>query len=93
MSDKNDRHALPTEELKRLHDPVARLAIQSSSRLIGKDQRGPVGQGARDSDTLLLTPGELARAMVPTMVKTDQREEFVRALTPLLATNAGVEER
>jgi len=55
MSNKEDRHAPLIQESKRCHNFAARLAVQSASRLIGEDQRGPVGQGASDSDTLLLT--------------------------------------
>ena len=55
MSNNDDRHASLIQGLKGFHNFAARLAVQSAGRLISEDQSGSVNQGARDSDTLLLT--------------------------------------
>ena len=55
------------------------LGIERAGRLVAEQHLGPLGDGARDGDTLLLAAGELRRKMMHAAFQADERKRFVRA--------------
>src|SRR5205085_504099 len=92
VRDHHDGLAEVVEALKDRKDLRARSRVQVSRRLVREDHRRVVQERARDRDALLLTAGELARAVVDPVAEADLLERSERALAPLFAV-AAVEER
>lgn len=64
----NDGGALIAVQLsQQSHDLIARLRIQTPCGLVGQDERGLVGQGARHCHSLALAAAELAWHVVKTI--------------------------
>jgi len=59
------------------------VAVELAGRLIGDDQARAAGQGACDSDTLLLTTTHLVGAMVGPLFEADQGQRVHHAGAPL----------
>src|SRR5438105_8240279 len=92
VRDHHDGLAEVVEALKDRKDLRARSRVQVSRRLVREDHRRVVQERARDRDALLLTAGELARAVVDPVAEADLLERSERALPPLFAV-AAVDER
>ena len=48
------------QSCQRIKDLVGRVGIQVASRFVGNDDRGVVGDGSSNGDTLLFPTGEFA---------------------------------
>ena len=58
MGDQNDRRAaVAIERAEQLENAVTRRIVEVAGRLVGKENLGGVGKGARDSDSLLFSTG------------------------------------
>src|SRR6266513_234289 len=65
VSYNDDGHAgLSIDLLKNAHDLHAGARIESAGRFVGQDDPRIVDQRPRDSDSLLLAAGQLARMMI-----------------------------
>ena len=73
-------------------DRGAGLRVQRAGRLVGEDDRGLGDERARDRRALPLAAGELGRVVVEAMAEADALERLARALAPLRARHAGVEQ-
>ncbi len=60
--------AFLVQGLKDVHDLDTRARVEVPGRLVGEQDRGLVGERARDGDALLLAPGELARVVARALV-------------------------
>ena len=81
MRDHDESH---TELLSGLEEKVQHLirvlAVKCTGRLVGHDDIGVVDQRTRDSDTLLLTTGKLAREVVQTLAEVKSLNEVTEVL-------------
>jgi hypothetical protein len=75
------------------HDRAPRLRVELAGRLVGQQQLGPVGQGARDGHTLLLAAGHLVRAVPGTVPESDALQQFRHAPVPLATVRADEPQR
>src|SRR5580700_2120086 len=66
VGDDHDRRALLMQFAQQFEDRSARCGVQVPGRLVGHDQGGPAGEGARDGGALLLTAGKLIRPVPDT---------------------------
>lgn len=69
------------------HDLGSIAGVEIAGRLVGEDDLGLVGEGARDGNPLLLSPTELGRQVVEALAETDEGEELTGTLFPILATD------
>ena len=58
--------------LDRLEHEDAGLAVERAGRLVAQQDRGSLGDGARNGDALLLAAGELRREVMQPVVEPDQ---------------------
>ena len=80
MRDHDRRDASRSLQLAQgLEDALAALAIEVPGRLVGEEKRGATGEGARDRDALLLTPGELVGELLRDVGEADLGEGVERA--------------
>ena len=61
MGRHDDGRARAVDSVKETHDAQRRLRVKVAGGLVREQQLGAVHHGARDSDTLLLTTGQLVR--------------------------------
>src|SRR6202044_3649968 len=64
VGDDHDGGAVAVQLAEQFQDGRAGRGVQVAGGLIGHDQGGPAGQGAGDGGALLLTAGQLVRAVV-----------------------------
>jgi hypothetical protein len=62
---------------------LAQLQVQSTERLVEKEQRRPVGEGSRERDPLLLPSGQRAREAARQRLHANGREGLAHALLDL----------
>src|SRR6266851_5653348 len=74
-----------------VHDLGGVLRVQVPGRLVGKQDRGIVHEGARDSDALLLSAGKLVRIVLLAAMQSHHFEQF-RGAPLALACPGGVEQ-
>lgn len=60
------------------------LTVEFTSRLIGQDQLRPFEQRPRNGYALLFTAGELIRSMIESPAKSDDFQQFHRAIAKSL---------
>ena len=63
--------------------------VQLCGRLVGKDGGGPVGDGPRDGDPLLLAARQFLREVIGALGKADQLEAFKGPFLPAGSRAAG----
>jgi hypothetical protein len=71
---------LVAQRIEQVHDLGTCGGIQAARWLIGEKNRGRSDKRARNSDTLLLAPGELVRIVMQTLLKADPGEQGNRTL-------------
>ena len=64
------------------------LGVERGGRLVGEQQRGVGGQGARDADALLLATRELLGVVLAALGQAHKVEQFVHAAFALLLIDA-----
>ena len=89
----NDAVALAVQLLEEGQDLLARARVESPGGLVGEEERGTVGQGARDGHPLALAAGELGGQRVRLLLDPDLVEQLQGALAALLAPDPRVEQR
>ena len=67
-----------TECLKQVEDLAARLRVEVAGRLVGEDDRRARDERARDRDALLLSAGELGRAVLAPVGEADVVDQRAR---------------
>ncbi len=81
VRDHHDRLAQVGDRLAHeLQDLGARLRVEVPGRLVGEDDLRPARERARDGDPLLLTAGELRRAVVEPVGEPDGADHLVEPL-------------
>ena len=94
MRDHDDRQAAflvqPREEP---HDLFAHCRIEIAGGFVGENERRLGHHRSSNGYTLLLPPRELARSVLLAAGEAYEREHLRRALTPLLARHATVDQR
>ena len=94
VSDEDDRLALlVVQALEQTDDLCPGLAIQVASWLIRQQDSRVVNQCAGDCHTLLLSAGELVRAVVHAVAQTDQFQGSTRFLSARAYTGTIVKQR
>ncbi len=78
MRDHDHRLTLRDQVLEQAEHQARRHRVEVAGRLVTHDQRRIVRQGARDSGTLLLPAGNLARILLRHIEQIDQIEQFER---------------
>ncbi len=64
MGDEDRRQVTPAAEIgEKVENQLAGALVQIAGRLVGEQQRGVAGEGARDGDALLLSSGKFSGAM------------------------------
>src|SRR5204863_9831402 len=58
----------------------ARLSIEISGRLVGKNNPWMISECSRDSDPLLFTPAQLVRKMISPVLKPHPAQQFHRPI-------------
>jgi hypothetical protein len=66
------------QQLQQLQDVAAGGRVQVAGRLVGKQDRGIVGEGAGDGNALLLAAGQLRGIVVPAVGQADLLEQLLR---------------
>ena len=61
-------------------DDVGGMLVEIAGRLVGEDQRRPVGERAGDRDALLLAARQLGRAMVEPLGEAERAEQLLGPL-------------
>src|SRR5258707_520607 len=77
MRNHADGRAASVQFLEQIHDRFAVSRIEVAGRFVSQEDGRFTGEGARDSDALLLAAGELAREMFGAMGHADAFECFV----------------
>ena len=73
---------------KLLEHPLGGMWIEIAGRLVGKQDFWIIGDGARDSDSLLLAARQLRWPMVPALLKAKRAEQLLGPCLGLLAAQA-----
>ena len=84
---------LAIELLEEREDLVAGARVEVAGRLVGEEERRLGDERARDGDALLLPAGELVRRVMHALGEADRASARMRALAPLAARDAAVDER
>src|ERR687897_931572 len=71
-----DRRARAVDPVEELHDPDGRVGIEVPGGLVANEQRRGVDEGARDRDSLLLSPRELIRIRDALVRQADEAEHL-----------------
>ena len=74
MGDHEDGHALGVEAVEHLQDGLACGGVEVAGGLVGHEDDGLGDERAGDGDALLLTTGELARAMAEAVAEANHAE-------------------
>src|SRR5687767_11192760 len=87
VRDHDDGLAELVESLQDREDLRARVRVEVPGRLVGEDHRRVVQERARDGDALLLSAGELARAVLHAVGEAhlSQRREGARTTIVAIA--------
>ena len=88
-----DGGAAAMQFAKQIHDLLAILRIEVSSRLIGEQNGRIAGQSAGHRDALLLTAGELRRVVLDAVRHADALQRFMNLLLALRRAHAAIGER
>ena len=70
----------------------ARLRVEVPGRLVGEDDRRPLGERPRDRDPLALAAGQLRRPVGEAVAEADALERGPRRVPPLAAADPRVEQ-
>ena len=88
----HDRGAAGVQVFEQRQNALACGRVQAAGRFVGQDQTGPVGEGSRHRDLLLLPARQAPGAGPPTLLQADQLEEVARSAPALLELDTGQRE-
>src|SRR5690242_19813020 len=80
----DDCRAVMIQTLEERDDLGARLRVELPRRLVGEQERGMVGESARDGDALLLAARQLGWSMAHPSSESNVVEQLARSSTPLV---------
>jgi hypothetical protein len=81
----DNRHAaLFVEPFEQFDDLLACFEVEVACWLVGEDDGGVVGEGARDGDALLLSARQFGRLVVQASAQPDESQQFHPALARLV---------
>ena len=92
VGDQHQRRAVGRELVEQGHDLGARLRVEVPGRLVGEDDRRPLGERPRDRDPLALASRELRRPVGEPMAEADTFERGPCRLAPLAPADPRVEQ-
>src|SRR5882762_1607813 len=84
MGYQDDGQALIVEFLKNPHDFNRRATVEIPRGLVGQKDRGPVHEGARNGNALLLAARKLGREVLDAVSESHQVQGFTRPLFSFL---------
>ena len=85
--DEHSSTAFDGRASNQLHHSTPQILVQRSRWLVGQKQRRFVNQSARDSDTLLLSAGELYRIVVSSLGHAEYLHDFASTTSRLTPRN------